>query len=170
MIVRNLPYVLLWLLVPLLFSFIPVSLKLNDILYKEVKKLENYLRDIDRKRDYIVSLKAFVERNKIPMLTENQAIEVLAKTLETLEENFKVKVIRSFYTEGDTLRIDVSLTLYPESRNEVAMSVGRLLTSVKPVIEIHSFKLETSGSGTVLNLKVSLVQPFLKGKGNEGKA
>ena len=132
----------------------------NKELEARIQNLESQIRQIQRNKNYVARLSRFVKEVRIPKLTEDEASKRLASAVERLKGKFELQELGEFSKDGNRLKVELSLKTYPDTSQELMGILNELLESHSPVAEIYDLELINSQKGTVLILKLRLIQPF----------
>ncbi len=158
---KTVAYILAWLLLSASAVAFYILSDINRELEARIQGLESQIRQIQRNKSYVAELSRFVKEAGIPKLTEEEASKRLALEIERLKNKFELQgEVGDFSKEGNTLKVELSLKIYPDSSQEMSDILRQLMQSRSPIIEIYDMELQTSQKGTVLNLRLRLIQPF----------
>ncbi len=156
-------YVLgLFLLFLALFEFVRFG-EMREKLERNKREALRIRAEIQRRVDSLDMLKEIVEKNNIPSLSREEALEVMLSKVEELRDLFDVRVRRDLAVEKNVLRMDLELSFKPRSREDLVSRIKKLTGSVSPVLHISRIEIRQIPE-TEVKVVLTVYQPFLEVK------
>ena len=144
------------------FTYLKLA-DLTAVLEEERGRLLRMNRELSFRREQLIRLREMVERSRIRVFSEREALELLLEEVDRLRESYDLEVTEDLRKEGGSWRIGLTLTFSPGSGRELALRIERLLEKSAPIVDIEGLLIDAE-EGKV-SLKLSLIQPFLEVKG-----
>ena len=156
-------YVLgLFLLFLTLFEFVRFG-EIREKLERNKREALRIRAEIQRRVDSLDMLKEIVEKNNIPSLSREEALEVMLSKVEELRDLFDVRVRRDLAVEKNVLRMDLELSFKPRSGEDLVSRIKKLTGSVSPVLHISRIEIRQIPE-TEVKVVLTVYQPFLEVK------
>ncbi len=156
-------YVLgLFLLFFVLFEFVRFG-EMREKLERNKREALRIRAEIQRRVDSLDMLKEIVEKNNIPSLSREEALEVMLSKVEELRDLFDVRVRRDLAVEKNVLRMDLELSFKPRSGEDLVSRIKKLTGSVSPVLHISRIEIRQIPE-TEVKVVLTVYQPFLEVK------
>ena len=144
------------------FTYLKLA-DLTTVLEEERGRLLRMNRELSFRREQVIRLREMVERSRIRVFSEREALELLLEEVDRLRESYDLEVTEDLRKEEGSWRIGLTLTFSPGSGRELALRIERLLKRSVPIVDIEGLLIDAE-EGKV-SLKLSLIQPFLEVKG-----
>ncbi len=144
------------------FTYLKLA-DLTAVLEEERNNLLRMNRELSFRREQVVRLREIVERSRIRVLSEREALELLLEEVDRLRGGYDLEVTEDLRREEGSWRIGLNLTFSPGSGRELALRIERLLEKSAPIVDIEGLLIDAE-EGRV-SLKLTLIQPFLEVKG-----